>query len=264
MTTMLSQAKKPAATPLIATICGQAGSGKSTIPWPKPFLIRVEGENLPRDIQTDRMPDTLDVVRSSEDIKAQLRALLTEEHDYKTLIIDSVTSLDAVFEAEILAADSRASSINQAMGGYGAGYSALAARHSGIRKTAEMLREKKGMNVIFIAHAETGNVQPPDGDDYTQYTIRLHKKSEPYYIDQVDLVGFLKMETLVKGGDGERKRAITTGARLLTCYMTPACVSKNRFGITEDLEVPKGQNPLKGIVPMAGASAGKKTEVKET
>jgi hypothetical protein len=63
------------------------------------------------------------------------------------------------------------------------------------------------------------------------------------YVDNVDLVGFLKQEVALRGEDGQKK-AITTGDRVLVTYMTPATVAKNRFGIEDDLPVEKGVNPL--------------------
>ena len=63
------------------------------------------------------------------------------------------------------------------------------------------------------------------------------------YIDNVDLVGFMRLETYLKG-DGEMKKAFSTGDRQLVCHAMAANVSKNRFGITEPLEVKVGENPL--------------------
>ena len=71
----------------------------------------------------------------------------------------------------------------------------------------------------------------------------MHDKSMPAYVDDVDLVGFLKLETFTTG-DGERKKAISDGTRVLIAYATAANVSKNRYGITEPLIVEAGKNPL--------------------
>jgi len=81
--------------------------------------------------------------------------------------------------------------------------------------------------------------------------LRLPKKSVAPYTDSVDLVGFLKQERVVRGAieakaDRAAKpgRAITTGDRVLVTYLQPASISKNRFGIEEDIVVEKGVNPL--------------------
>jgi hypothetical protein len=59
----------------------------------------------------------------AQDVLDAIEALATEKHEFKTLVIDSITQLATLIESEIVAADPKAKSINQAGGGYGAGYS---------------------------------------------------------------------------------------------------------------------------------------------
>jgi hypothetical protein len=107
------------------------------------------------------------------------------------------------------------------------------------------------MNIVFVAHADTETIELPDQDPYTRYNIRMQKKSVSHYVDNVDLCGFLKLETFTQG-DGDRKKAISDGTRLLVTYATAANISKNRYGITEDLIVTAGQNPLINLIPSIG------------
>ena len=117
------------------------------------------------------------------------------------------------------------------------------------------------MHIVFVAHADTETIELPDEDAYTRYGLRLHKKSMPYYVDDVDLVGFLKLETFTTG-DGDRKKAMSDGTRLLVAHTTAANISKNRYGITEPLEVIENKNPLIGIVPtLPKPTTSKKKEV---
>jgi hypothetical protein len=62
------------------------------------------------------------------------------------------------------------------------------------------------------------------------------------------LVGYLKLETFTTG-DGDKKKAISDGTRVLVCHATAANVSKNRFGISEPLSVVLGTNPLVDHIP---------------
>lgn len=231
--------------PQIITICGDAGTGKSSLAatFPKPIFMRAEDgvARIPANIR----PAALPVIKTETDCWDQLKALLNDEHDFKTLVIDSVSALDRVFVQSIMDRDGKAKSINQALGGYGAGFSALASMHQRVRKAAEYLRERRGMNTVFIAHAEVDRVSPPDADDYSRYSLRItHSKSLPPYVDDVDMVGFLRQRTFIKGDDGERKKAISTDDRELVCHLTAANVSKNAFGINEPLPVKLGENPL--------------------
>ena len=240
---ILSKISKPADRPVLVTILGDSGMGKTSLAatFPRPVFIRAE-DGLQAIPEASR-PDAFPLVAKADDLWDQLTALIKEQHEYKTLVIDSITALERLFVAEVMASDPKQpKSINQALGGYGAGVAAVAVLHQRVRKAAGMLVDR-GMHVVFIAHADTETIELPDADPYTRYSMRLGKKSVAPYLDDVDVVGFLKLMTVTMG-DGERKKAVSDGSRLLVTYATAANVSKNRYGITQDLEVPHGVNPL--------------------
>lgn len=245
---ILAKISKPADRPIIATILGDSGLGKTSLAasFPKPLFIRAE-DGL-QAIPEERRPDALPVLSDVDDLWNQLQALITEEHDYKTVVIDSVTALERLFIQHVIDSDpKKPRSINQALGGYGAGLAAVATLHQRVRKAAGILNERKGMHVVFIAHAETETVELPDSDPYTRYSLRLGKKSIAPYVDDSDIVGFIRLRTFTMG-DGERKKAISDGTRELVCYATAANVSKNRYGIVEPIEVQNGVNPLSKFI----------------
>lgn len=256
---ILQGAAPAALEPLIVTILGTPGSGKTSMAatFPKPFLIRTQGEAMPRDLPANRKPPELGETDTVEKLWDQLKALVNDPHDFQTLIIDSVTGLESLFISDILAKD-KAKAIQKAMGGYGAGRDAVAAMHMRVRRAAELMRARRGMNIVFLAHSDIVRIEPPDSDGYSSYTLRLHDKSTSPYVDAVDVVGFIKQQTILRGEDEGRKKAITTGERVLVTYLTPANVSKNRLGITDDISVEHGANPLApwiGLAPPATTSA---------
>ena len=245
---LLSTISKPENRPVIATILGDAGLGKTSLAstFPNPIFIRAE-DGLQAIPEATR-PDAFPVITKVDDLWGQLKALIAEDHEYKTLVIDSVTALERLFIDHIVETDPKApKSINQALGGYGAGLTAVAAFHGRVRKAVGILNNNKNMHIVFIAHADTETIDLPDGEPYTRYNLRLSKKSTAPYVDDADIVGFLKLSTFLKGG-GEKKKAITDGTRLLSVTATAANVSKNRFGITEDLTVTQNENPFKTII----------------
>lgn len=245
---VMSTISKPANRAIVATICGDSGMGKTTLAaaFPKPVFIRAE-DGL-QAIPEDKRPDAFPVIKKEAELWEQLSALIKEEHDYQTVVVDSVTALERLFIQSIIDSDPKnPKSINQALGGYGAGLMAVASLHQRVRKACGMLIDK-GVNVVFIAHADTETIELPDQDAYQRYSLRLGKKSVAPYVDDSDLVGFIKLETFTMG-DGERKKAISDGTRVLVTYATAANVSKNRYGISEDITVKEGENPLAQYVP---------------
>lgn len=264
---IMSSVEKPKTRPIVATICGDAGTGKTPFAgtFPKAIFIRAEDgmQSIPTKDRPDAFPLLTQYANPSEAVAAlfdQLIGLANEDHDYKTVVIDSVTSLSTIFEADCLERDGRAKTLAQAMGGYGAGIQYVASQHWRVRKACSILNERKGMNVVFLAHADVETMRLPDSDDYQRYSLRLNTKFLPPYVDDVDLVGFIRLVSVVKGSDGERKRAISTGERELVVAAAAAQISKNRFGLSDPISmdgVPDGINPLAGLVPIAGATKPK-------
>ena len=234
--------------PVICTLFGEGGMGKTTLAamFPNPVFIRTEDgtASLAGNDNVSLFP----LATSSQDVLDAIEALGTEKHDYKTLVIDSITQLATLIESEIVAADPKAKSINQAGGGYGAGYGTASERHRTVREYAGGLAYETGMNVVFIGHADTETLDLPDMDPYARYCVRMHKKSIPHYTDNVDLVGLIRLKTFTRG-DGDKKRAISTGEREILCFPQASSVTKNRFNITEPLPFTfDGGNPFAEFV----------------
>ncbi len=96
---MALRAKKPEAIQkrLKALFYGSAGVGKTTaaIQFPKPYLIDTE-KGAENDQYTKILQKAGGVVFQTSDfneLMAEVKALLTEKHEYKTLIIDPLTTL---------------------------------------------------------------------------------------------------------------------------------------------------------------------------
>ena len=241
--------EKPVDSAFICTIVSDAGMGKTTLAATFPSPVFIRAEDGMQSIPYEQRPDAFPLISKVEDLWEQFSQLIKEDHDKQTVVIDSVTALDRLFVRYIVDNDPKQpKSINQALGGYGAGLQAVATMHQRVRNACGML-QKKGINVVFLAHAETETIELPDSDPYTRYNVRMNKRSQAPYIDDSDLVGFIKLQTFYRGEDGERKKATSTGARQLVTYATANNISKNRYGIEQDLMLEKGKNPLVGIVP---------------
>ena len=269
----LSQVKKATPQAPVVTIVGFAGSGKSSLAglFPNPIFIQAENastvfETMTQDAQPCFMPQ-LSVpnakrnIKTSEELLAQLRELITEQHDFKTVVIDTITSLNVLFEQEVVAFNEKeVNNIGEAAGGFNKGYLVVASPHAKLLSACEHLR-KRGIAVVFLAHSGVVKVKnrPDVGAEYTAFTLDMNDKSRQLYVGNSDAVLYLKARDFVSGNEENRKgqttkfgRVTNTGERVLITSSDGTIGyidAKNRYNLPDEIEVNKGENPLIALIP---------------
>lgn len=268
----LQQVKKAAPQAPVITIIGFPGVGKSTLGalFPKPIFVQAENatsvfEKWPEDKQPAFFPELPSPnhkknLRPSEVLLAQLRELATEEHDFKTVVLDAATTLNMLFESEVIEFDEGgATNIGEASGGFGKGYLHVAALHAKVRNACEHLR-RRGMAVVFLAHSGINKIKNrPDVEPYSTWSMDMHEASRKIYIATSDAVLYLKSDEFVVGADKDKKgnvktfgRVTSTGDRRLinASEGTIGYVdAKNRYEMPAELEVQQGENPILQYIP---------------
>ncbi len=269
---ILASIKKATPQAPVITIVGFAGSGKSTMAgmFPNPIFVQAENatsvfETWAEDAQPAFLPQ-LPIPNAKRNIKTsdvlleQLRELVTQDHEFKTVVFDTITALNLLFEQEVVEFDDKgASNIGEAAGGYNKGYLVVAGIHAKLRAACEHLR-KKGITVVFLAH--TGVVKMknrPDGGEYVAYSLDMPEKSRAIYVSSSDLVGYLKARDFVVGNEENKKgqttkfgRVTNTGERVLITSSDGTIGyidAKNRYNLPDEIEVNKGENPLLPLIP---------------
>lgn len=268
----LDQVKKAVPQAPVITIVGFPGVGKSTLAgtFPSPIFLQAENatsvfEDVPEHKQPAFLPelpsaDARRDVRPSKVLLDQLRELATQEHSFKTVVIDSATTLNMLFEGEVIAFDGNgADNIGEAAGGFGKGYLAVANLHAKVRNACEHLR-RRGLAVVFLAHSGIAKVKNrPDVEAYSTWSLDMHEASRRIYVNTSDAVLYLKSREFVMGADKDKKGNIrsygkmtTTGERVLITASegTIGYVdAKNRYRIPQELDVEEGENPILKYIP---------------
>ncbi len=171
---MALRAKKPETIEkrLKAFFYGEAGVGKTTaaIQFPKPYLIDTE-RGSENDQYVKRLQEAGGVVFSTVDFDeliTEIKALLTEEHEFKTLVIDPLTTLynDLLDKAEAKVGNE-----------FGRHYSEA---NKKMRHLIKLLM-RLDMNVIITAHAKN---EYGDGMKVLGKTFDCYKKLD-YLFDLV-------------------------------------------------------------------------------
>ena len=218
-------------------VYGPEGIGKSSLATGAPSPIFVQAEDGLIAIRCDRFPLAL----SLNDVLEALIELRDGDHNYATVVIDSLSALERLIWDQ-LCAEHQVKSIEKVDGGYARGY-----MHALIywRRIVEILGElrQEGMGIVLIAHSKIERFEDPESSAYDRYTPRIHKHASALLCEWVDVVGFATRRIRTESEDAgfNRKRTIAHGIgadggeRILRVNGSPACVAKNRYGITDDL-----------------------------
>lgn len=226
----LRRGKQPR--PPMMAVYGPHGVGKSTLAAEAPAPVFICTEDGLGSIDTTSFP----LVRSYEEFVGALGELITEKHEFSTVVIDSLDWLEPLVWAE---ACKRHGKPDIEAFGYGKGYLAATDIWREVILGLTTLRDQKNMLVIMLAHADVKRFDSPETEPYDRYNIKLHKSAAALVVEACDIVGFANFKTIVTKTDTgfkkEVRRGITTGERLLYTVEKPAYIAKNRYALPESL-----------------------------
>jgi hypothetical protein len=227
-----------AAKPPRILLYGVEGIGKSTFGSLAPKPIYIQTEDGLDEIDCDKFP----LAATYNDVVGALTELRAEQHDYETVVIDSLDWLERLVWDK-LCAENGVNSIEKVDGGYSKGYTHALTYWREIIDQLNVLRNGRGMVVLLIAHSKVERFEDPESSPYDRYSPRLHKHAAALISEWCDAVLFATRRIRTQSEDAgfNRKRTIAHaigkdgGERILRCVGGPTCVAKNRYGITEEL-----------------------------
>ena len=207
---------------------GIQGVGKSTFAAGAPSPIFLPTEDGLTTINVAQFPLSTNV----EEVFGYIEMLWTEEHQYKTFVLDTVDWLEKLIWDQV-----RDDLGVKAFGDidYGKGYVLALDYWDKLIRGLNKLREQCGMAIILLAHNEIKTYRPPDVEPYDRYQIKLHKSAAAKLEEWADAVLFANFKVLV---DKKTKKA--TGmrgdqARIIHTADNPAWRAKTRYKIPDEL-----------------------------
>lgn len=218
-------------TPIKGIIYALNGVGKSTFASQskKPIFLDLEG-NIDH-LNVDKQP-----LSSFEEVEDFLRCLISLEHDYATVVIDSLDKLEAMARAylEKMYKDD-AKKLD-----YGRLYVYTADLFASITHKLDILRDKKRMNVLLIAHAAVKRCENPLYKAYDKYELRVQDRVAAVVCDWSHFILFavndLSFEEEEDAGFGRtRERVRTNDRRILYTTGNSAYVAKNVYDLPRTL-----------------------------
>jgi len=212
-------------------IYGPEGIGKTTLckNTESPVFIQTEDglvdENIP----------AFPIAKTLSDVLDALESLGTEQHDYKTVVIESLDWLEPLIWKSTC---DRIKVGSIEAPGYGKGYVEADKEWRLFVDYVNGIRDA-GMMVIMTAHAAITRVEDPIHPPYDTYTFKLHKRAVGIIKEFADVIGFCNLKTYIQtedvGFSEKRNRAVSTGERVAHFVASPAYTAKTRYTMPDVL-----------------------------
>lgn len=239
MAISLASLRKVTATePPRILLYGVVKIGKTTLAaeFPEPVFLQIE-EGTPGDLEIT----SFGKLKTFEDVMDAFGALYQEEHDFKTVVIDSLDMLEPLVWAETCKRNGWKSIEDP---GYGKGYVEAENVWRDYVEAVNALRER-GMTTVQIAHSETVRFEPPGMEPYNRYHIKLHKRAAALVSQEADVIAFVNYDVNIKKTDvGFNKKATHAeggGLRIIHLEERPAFIAGNRYGMPAKITYRRGQ-----------------------
>ena len=157
-----------------------------------------------------------------------LNALLTEEHEFRVVAVDTLDWLEAAVEAE---ACKRCGIKSIADSSYGNGHAAMA---DVWREFTGLLNRLiiRGMGVCLLAHTEVKRYSPPNADAYDVQALKMSKKGGEILREWAGVIGYARQPIAVSEARDKRKTSRFRGDReILLDAENPGILAGNQHGM---------------------------------
>lgn len=258
MSTLKNVTKGIKPRPHFIGLYGPGGVGKSSFAAaaPNPVFLGTDDGLGTLDVASFPIPKTW------ADVKAVINDLLVEEHDYQTLVIDTINGLEPLLWNHIIK-EARVSSIEEVDGGFGKGYLRANEQWVEFYNTLKRLRNK--MNVIILGHAKIKSFEDPyQNERFDKFIIKMNNEAAALFLESVDNMFFANYQTTYRKDKGARKaKAFGEGKRVMFTEERPAFAAKSRFDLPFEMDLSWDEftKAVEKCVPLVKATPDKLLEL---
>ena len=203
------------------------GRGKTTFGSNADSPIFLQTEDGMRFIEnTARFP----LADTWELLTHQLDSLRTEDHPYKTVVLDTTDAASKLAEYYVIKANNWKSA-NDPKAAYGAFYLAEENLWRELLHGLNLLHGDRNMNIILLSHVSDKVVNDPTVGEYLAFQMRNNKKVNALIKDWVDFNLFADYDKSL-GSDGMAK---SSGNRFLYTQYAMGFEAKSRLKIPQQI-----------------------------
>lgn len=220
--------KGPTEKPPRIVMIGVEGVGKSTAGagMPDPiFLCAEDGLVGPQFAETPHYS-----AASWTDALGFLDWLRTEQHEFKSIVVDTADWLEALAFRHCCERDNKGSIEDY---GYGKGYIVAAEEYRRFLQKLDELN-KAGLAVLILTHTQIKAFNNPTGENYDRYEPKLAKQISGLLKEWADAVLFARFEVFTEKAKGAMKaKAFGGDNRVVHTTHSAGWDAKNRYGLPE-------------------------------
>ena len=185
------------------------------------IFIPIKGEEGADDLDVAKFP----TAKAHADVLQAIGTLYSEDHDYKTVVIDSASTLEPLIWDATCKREG-ADSIEKVGGGYGKGLIEAMTEWRQILDGLDALREHRNMASIVIGHVTVKAFNDPTTDSYDTYLFDVNKRASEAILRWSDSILFCNRRVAVKkeetGFNQTKARATGGGDPFLYTQKRPA------------------------------------------
>lgn len=216
------------------------GWGKTSLAahGPKPIFLQIKDTGLETLIDAGQLPETPHLPGELEPWGNLLKAiswLTTSEHQYKTLVIDTLDGAEQLCFEHVIATQ-YGGELDKFMAWY-KGYDTAPRTWRHLLIALDKLRAIKKMSILCLAHSKLIKKRNPSGEDWVAHVPNLHDKIWAVTKEWADAILFGNFSLLVN------KEGKASGGTIRTIYTqhTPMYDAKNRYGLPQEIDA--GNSP---------------------
>lgn len=207
---------------------GAHGVGKSSLGASAPSPIFIQTEDGLGGLEVDAFP----LAKTADDLFSAVRSLASDEHGYKTVVVDSIDWAERLLHQAVAKAEGK-SSVEKIP--YGKGLVMAAEAMRSLLADLDRLRDR-GMTIVVLGHERVSRYEDPRTESYDRATLNLNKHAAALVAEWCDILAYAHIPVRIRKEDQgygrERKRAVDgSGERMIGVQPAAAYDAKNRYGL---------------------------------
>jgi len=242
---------------------GVEGVGKTSFGAhaPSPIFGMARGETgLETLIDSGRLGETAHFPewQTWDEALGSIRSLVEGEHDFKSLVIDTLNGLERLCHEHVCDRDFDNDWTDRGFMGYMRGYEVSLTDWREFLSLLDRLRSERRIAIICLVHTRIERFSNPEGADFDRFGPDMHKKTWGLTHKWADMVLFANFYTKTVTDGSSKHRGAGGNQRVIYTERHAAYDAKNRQGLPT--QIPMGNEPRDAWANFYSALRGAKDE----